>query len=95
MNRVLVIFPVLSPINLTIPFFPAMAFVNVQLSTTRLARPAMLNIGLDGLGVSETKIMFLKLTVPIVSFVYVKTFDVPVLFMIAPSSAMKYKFLDN
>ena len=72
-----------------------MALVMVQLSTKRSALPAILNIGFEGFGTVDEKIMFLNPTVFIVSEVYVKTLLVPVLLMTVPSSPTKVRAFDN
>ena len=95
MNLVLFISPVELPMNLTWPPFPAIASVKVQLLIIRLARPAILNIGLFGFAVVDENIMFLKQIVLMLSEVYVKALAVPVLLIIAPSSPTKVSACDN
>ena len=55
----------------------------------------MLKIGFVASDDSDMNTMFLKLTVFILSLVYVNTANFAVLLMIAPFSPTKYRFLDN
>ena len=55
----------------------------------------MLNIGFEGFGTVDEKIMFLNPTVFIVSEVYVNTLLVPVLLMTVPSSPTNVNAFDN
>ena len=75
--------------------YRALEYSQEALSHAKLARPAMLKIGLVASADSEVNTIFLKLTVFMVSLVYVKTANFAVLFMMAPFSPMKYRFLDN